>query len=167
MRSIPVLLAMTFFLTGCSTIRVTPITDKNSGSAGIRFYEPHPYLLVATAPEKDGKPATYSLEVIYLPNMSRSYRAEYRPGFGTFEGGIKLADGWRLTEYNVKSDTKIPETIAAVSGAVGEVLGAIAPFATIDVRPGLYRLDFDKKSGLCTGLTRIEFSFGSDTNTNK
>jgi hypothetical protein len=48
--------------------------------------------------------------------MDEEYSISTSPGFGSAGASCKLTDGWNLTEYSDKLDSKVPETIDAVSG---------------------------------------------------
>ena len=121
-------------------------------SDGVYFYEPRPYLLVgmehktgenkadkSKADEKKKVSNHYTSQIIWLPDPSRRFKVEVKPGWGTVDGSMKLADGWRLSELGAKSDSKIPETITSVSGLVKEAAGVAAAEVTPEV--GLYRID--------------------------
>ena len=146
------LLSMLFLLVllvACAEVmvkRVTPPNDANT--TGVRYYRPYPYLLVTNQSE---------YKVIYLPKMDEEYSVSTSPGFGSAGAACKLTDGWNLTEYSDKLDSKVPETINAVSGLLKEAAaaakGAIEPKG---LPPGLYRFDFDKQTGFVIGLTCVK-----------
>jgi hypothetical protein len=101
------------------------------------------------------------------------YAVQVKAGFGTINGNMKLANGWQLTEFGAIADTKIPETITAVTGLAKE-LGALALKANftitqipgeeakaIGLLPGLYRLTFDEDKGYVNGWEPV-FLFRSE-----
>jgi hypothetical protein len=129
---------MLFVLTGCAKVVVTHVGRDDLGD-GVHFYEPRPYLLVGVQKKKDaaGKESNeYTSEIIWLPDPSKRYSVKIEPGWGTVDGSVKLTDGWMLTELGAKSDSKIPETITAISGLVKEAAAAAAA-----TQQGLYRID--------------------------
>ena len=64
---------------------------------------------------------SYSVQVIYLPDLKRRYGLKIDKGTGTFDSTITLVDGWKLTGINVKSDSKTAEIISSVGGAAKDV----------------------------------------------
>jgi hypothetical protein len=55
----------------------------------------------------------YEFQILYLPDLDRQYGIKMRGGIGSFEGDVKLQDGWKLTGLNVKSDSRTDEIIKA------------------------------------------------------
>jgi len=186
MRRFCFVLSAFFLLAGCAGVDVKKVTSGKE--EGIRFYRPHPYLLVTltpppttgaesgpstadkpkpkqATPPADPTPATPDstgkvyMQIVWLPDKSENYAIEIRSGLGTIDSSFQLKDGWQLTQFGGKIDTKIPETIAAVSSLLQAAAGVpakvmmgerrLAPAETI--KPGLYRLEFDK-SGMVTRI---------------
>jgi hypothetical protein len=142
-------LALMAWLGACASVTVRPVTSDDRETPGVRYYESEPYLLVA----KD------AIQLLWLPNYNKGFAVKTRPGLGTADGKVKLADGWRLTEFGAIVDTKIPETIGAVADLV-KALGVSAltkgaPPKAIVLDPGLYRLKFNKDKGCFEGLERV------------
>lgn len=146
-------LAAAVFVCGCARVSVKPLTKENA--PGVRFYEGAPHLFVSKQ-TKDGK-EEYTSQVVYLPNFKRGFTIQTHPGLGSVESGIKLANGWQLSELGVKSDSKIPETIEAVTGLISALSPAKAAAGSnaSALEPGLYRIEFDASTGATTGLTRL------------
>jgi hypothetical protein len=153
------------WLVGCARVTVTPVTKEDRTTPGVRYYESEPYLLVTNdvSKEKKEKGATttpiYTIQLVWLPNYNMGYAVKTTPGLGTADGKVKLADGWRLTDFGAIVDTKIPETISAVADLV-KALGVSAltkgtPPETVVLEPGLYRLNFNKEKGHFEGLERV------------
>lgn len=71
----------------------------------------------AAEPALKNESDSYSVQVIYLPDLKRRYGLNIDKGTGTFDSTITLVDGWKLTGINVKSDSKTAEIISAVGGA--------------------------------------------------
>jgi nitrogen fixation protein len=167
-------------------------TDKvnDSSISGARFYRPWPYLLVtvnqvdpnaagggagkapAAGASAPGTPAatqsaasstpTSSMQIIWLPKMNEPFVIDVKPGWGTVNGTFTLDNGWNLSSVGSQLDSKIPETLTAVSGLVTAAVGAGAaatPGATAAspalIPPGLYRINFDN-TGLVSGLTLVK-----------
>ena len=135
----------------CARVIVTHV-PAGDVSNGVHFYEPRAYLLVGMehktdekktdenkAGEKTKVPDHYTSQIIWLPDPSRRFNVEVKPGLGTVDGNMKLSNGWMLSEFGAKSDSKIPETVTSVSGLVKEAAGFAAAEVTSEV--GLYRID--------------------------
>jgi hypothetical protein len=151
------------WLAGCASVTVTPITSDDSKTPGVRYYESEPYLLITKDVPKDNASkagvSTHTIQLVWLPNYNRGYAVKTTAGLGTAHGSVKLADGWQLTEFGAIVDTKIPETISAVTDLV-KALGVSAltkgaPPKTLVLEPGLYRLKFNKDKGYFEGLERV------------
>ena len=129
---------------GCAQVRVRTLDSAGGKRAeGVRFYRPWPYLLVTV--ETGEKGSQFKNQVIYLPKTDEPFVAEVSPGWGTANGTVKLQDGWNLVELGAATDSKIPDTITAVSGLIPAVAGLIK-FTGVDeaVAPGLYRFEFSE-----------------------
>ena len=80
----------------------------------------------ATEPVLKNESDSYSVQVIYLPDLKRRYGINIDKGTGTFDSIITLVDGWKLTGINVKSDSKTADIISAVGGVaknISELMG--------------------------------------------
>lgn len=73
---------------------------------------------------KDG----YSVKIVYLPDLRAKYGITIKPGNGTSDTKITLANGWQLTSLDIITDTKVAETIEATAGFVSAVGAVITPF---------------------------------------
>ncbi len=143
---------------GCAGIEVAKVTDKNAGTGGVYFYRPWPYLLVVSS--ADGK---VDSRVVYLPKMDEEYVIKVHSGLGTVNATFDLADGWQLTKFGDSRDSKIPETINAMSGLATSVSGIAMKAQGVSLQaeplpPGLYRFEFDKKTGFVKGLVPVSLS---------
>jgi hypothetical protein len=141
-KRLPILLCLSLFLSGCASVTLTHVND-NDTSDGVHFYEPRPYLLVSKEVKKDanGKEENqFTNQIIWFPDHSRRYLVKVHSGWGTVNGSVKLQNGWMLDTLGAQMDSKIPETITAISGLVKEA-GALASAPG----PGLYRIDIDEK----------------------
>lgn len=136
-----------FLLFACAEVAVKRVTPNDINTPGVRYYRPYPYLLVNNQSE---------YKVIYLPKMDEEYSISTSPGFGSAGATCNLADGWNLTEYSDKLDSKVPETIDAVAGLLKEAAAAAKGGVGVKgLPPGLYRFDFDKQSGFVTGIKEV------------
>jgi hypothetical protein len=156
-------LVLSAWLAGCASVTVRPVTSDDRETPGVRYYESEPYLLVTKDVPKDNASkagaSTHTIQLVWLPNYNKGYAVKTTPGLGTAHGSVKLANGWQLTEFGAIVDTKIPETISAVTDLV-KALGVSAltkgaPRETIVLEPGLYRLNFNKDKGYFEGLERV------------
>lgn len=139
------LLGMVCYSVGC-TPRVRVIANPKPHQKGIRYYRPKPYLLVtsgqaAVISNQSEKTVTttsipdkryVNIQLQYLPDFEEEYALDVRTGFGTADVGIKLEDGWNLTEINQKLDSKTSENIKAVSDLIGSIAQSAAASAPTD-----------------------------------
>jgi hypothetical protein len=116
----------------------------------LRFYRPELYLLVTM--DKDGNLQT---SVISLPNKSEEYVIRPNVRFGSVEVNVTLESGWNLTQLGNKIDAKIPETITALTGTLHAAGGIAALRTSLPFEPGLYQIEFDKKSGIVSGIRSV------------
>lgn len=130
---------------GCASVQVKHVSADDT-SEGVHFFEPAPYLLISKTipPKKDNAqpPPEFSSQIIYLPDPSQRYSVKIHSGWGAVDGSVKLINGWMLDSLGAKSDSKMPETITALTG-VAKLAAAGA-----DSKPeGLYRIRIDKTTG--------------------
>ena len=144
---------------GCARVKVVPVDDSGAYSEGIRFYRPHPYLLVTEKLTSQGR--TLEGSIVYLPQKNEEYVIEVQPGIGRVDAKFKLEHGWRLTDFGEVSDSKAPEMIEAfgdlLPGASDIFVKSIAPEKQKQenrLTPGLWRFEFDQ-SGYVKGLIKI------------
>lgn len=81
---------------------------------GLKFYHSKPYLLVERNPQKEIK---IKSSIIYLPDLENPTYAKIKPGLGSADLKIDLENGI-LKSYGLVTDTKIPETLTSVAGAL-------------------------------------------------
>jgi hypothetical protein len=107
------IVALTLILSGCATVKF--YSDKElKTESGIEFYSPKPYLVVERNPAKD---VSMKMTIVYLPDFSNPKYAKIKPGIGTSDLKLSLENGI-ITSYGITSDSKIPETLTAISGLV-------------------------------------------------
>jgi len=147
---------------GCAKVKVSPVDLDHPYSEGIRFYRPHPYLLVTEKSEKEGR----ALEgnIIYLPQKKEEYVIRVQPGIGKVDAKFKLEHGWRLTDFGEVRDSKTPEMIEAFSDLWPEIseifVKSIAPEKQGQEKkltPGLWRFEFDQNGYVKDLIKIIEF----------
>ena len=141
---------------GCARVSVTKVTDATKPTNGVRFYRPTPYLLVTVV--KVGDKDQVASNIIYLPNTKDEYVVEVKPGWGTVDGTVTLDGGWNLTTLGAKLDSKGPETITAVAGAIPSLTGIASTQANLladSLTPGLYKFLYDGH-GMVSELQRVE-----------
>lgn len=139
------LVALGLALSGCSTVSVKRLAPGDARSAGIRYWRPVPYLLVA-----EGK-AT----LIYLPDRSEEYAITQQAGFASRKLEVTLDGGWNLTKLGADAGA-VPDKAIELLGkflldSKPKVAGAGAPKAF-----ELYRLVYDDRKGKVVGLEKVE-----------
>jgi len=137
-------------LAACSSATIKRATPSDEG---IRFYRPHPYLLVSLI-EIEGEGEQLKSEVLWLPDYSHEYVVTPKGWFGKSDMTVQLQDGWALTQLTLSRDSQVPETAEKISTAIA----SLVPLLGREVRglePGLYRLDVDSTS-VFASLTRLE-----------
>lgn len=83
---------------------------------------PKPYLLVANKIDENTKSIVREAKIIHLPDIEEKHSITVIGGTtGSFDGSLKLEDGWKLTQVDQKFDAKIAETITALSSLVKEL----------------------------------------------
>lgn len=88
--------------------------DKPTTGA-LTYYDQTAYLMVDTLPD-----CTKKSSILTVPGQARS--VAFRSGYGSADLSIAMSNGM-ITNVGQKTDTKIPETISALSGAVKDVAG--------------------------------------------
>ncbi len=115
---------------GC-TPRVLVRAHPGPRDHGVRYYRPKPYLKIEPAEVAVDKnqstivPGVVRLSLVYMPDFSEEYAIEVKSGFGTADVGIKLEDGWNLTEISQNLDSQTDENLEAIGSllsAVGDVV---------------------------------------------
>ncbi len=72
----------------------------------------------------------YEFQIVYLPDTDKLYGIKFTHGTGSFQHGITLQDGWKLTTLNAQGDNKASDTISALSGAIPAITRALADTST-------------------------------------
>lgn len=113
MRSIILsfILLISLILSNCAGVKV--YSDPNlKHKAAIKVYLPKPFLLVERNPTKD---VAFKANIIFLPDLAEPVYIMAKNGLGTSNLTLNLEKGY-LSQYGAVTDSKIPETITAVSG---------------------------------------------------
>ena len=127
---LPLCLLCLLAASGCAP-RVMVRAHPQPDDRGIRFYRPKPYLKVEPAEVAIDKnqtslvPGLVRISLEYLPDFSEEYAIDVRSGLGIANVGIKLQDGWNLTEISQELDSQTDENtkaFASLLSAVGDVL---------------------------------------------
>jgi hypothetical protein len=145
------LTALSFVMAGCAGVEIKRVTLENPYAEGLRFYRPYPYLLITN---EEGKTGLIS-KIIYLPNKNEEYAIKVRGGMGSIDAKFTLENGWNLTEYGETKDSKTAEIVTALAGVLRDVKGLRSTPAKDEIGPGLYKLVFDDKTGLISGLEPV------------
>jgi hypothetical protein len=101
---------------------------------GLKYYTAKPYLLIGPTGNKD---APMKAEIISLPDLENPTYAKYHPGWGSHHFSLAVTANGNLSSYGQTTDSKGPETIAALSGLVtaaatmGSTSGAAAVAPTV------------------------------------
>lgn len=111
------------------------------GADGMTYFDPEPYLFVSTKPD-----CITTATVLVMPGARKSVK--FVSGYGSADLSVKLTSGM-IESLNQKTDTKIPETITAITGLGKVAAGLKAPekqetcvpaamlYPVIDGRPDL------------------------------
>lgn len=116
---------------GCAP-RVIVRANPGPSDTGIRYYRPKPYLKIEPAEIAVDRtssafvPGLVRISLAYLPDFSEEYAIDVRTGFGTADVGIKLEDGWNLTEISQDLDSQTDENLRAAASMLSAV-GGILP----------------------------------------
>lgn len=153
-RILLLLTALMFVMAGCAGVEIKRVTSKDPNMEGLRFYRPHPYLLVTSEGEKN----TLVCKIIYLPNKNEDYALRVTSGMGSIDAKFTLENGWNLTQYGETKDSKTADIITALTGSLKGLTGLRRDEAKGELLPGLYMLLYDDKTGLITGLRHVGLS---------
>ncbi|WP_282111694.1 hypothetical protein [Maribacter stanieri] len=115
---------LSFLFCGCTGVKF--YSDEGlSKETGIKFYQAIPYLLVEKNTKKD---ETLKTSIIYLPDMSKPTYAKLYRGMGSFDFKTAFENG-SISSFGSVTDTKIPETITSLAGALTSYGGAAKALA--------------------------------------
>jgi len=147
-KRLSLLAVSVFLIAGCAGVEITRVKD-NKDNGGIRFYRPWPYLLVIQTDKG------VEAKTVYLPKKDEEYSIKVKSGLGTVNGSFTLTDGWNLTQFGDSRDSKIPDTITALTGTATSVNDMKGLVGASELPPGLYKYLIDEKTGEVSGLERL------------
>ena len=122
---------------GCAKLEFYDNEKLTGTPTGIKFYQPKPYLLVVRT-DKSDKPIEVS--ITYLPDYSKPTYVKLESGWGNAELSLSMENGI-LKSVGQKTDTKIPETITALSAIPSAVLPKTLPKPPKATLFELYEID--------------------------
>jgi len=142
---------------GCARVVVERVRAEDA--VGVRFDRPRPYVLRMLNERGECQDA-----LVWLPDESQEYAISVRSGLGTATASATLANGWNLVAFGEARDSRVPETIEALTGALAAGAAAAAPApgpkgtaarptASGDCAPALY--EFTREDGRITGIRRL------------
>jgi nitrogen fixation protein len=142
---------------GCARIVVKRV--ERDDALGIRFNRPRPYVL-RMLNEKSGCQDL----LVWLPDESQEYAISVESGLGTVSANGTLANGWNLTSFGEARDSRIPETIEALTGTLATGAAIAAPATAAkgatgrgaapgDCVPALY--EFTRDGARITGIRKL------------
>jgi hypothetical protein len=143
--------ATLIFLSGCASVEIARITKDNPYKEGIRFYRPHPYLLITKAKQAEN----LECKIVYLPNTNEEYVVRVKPGFGSAEAKVTLEDGWNLTQFGETRESKSAEMAAALTSSLSGLKEFLKITQGEELYPGFYAFVFDEKTGLISGIKPV------------
>lgn len=109
---------------GCARIALYKNERCEGPEIGVKLYYVKPYLLVTQTDQNK-----MDVSIQYLPDLSKPIYAKLKSGYGSADLSLALSNGV-LTNIGQKTDTKIPDTINALTGmatAAGGLLKALPP----------------------------------------
>lgn len=141
-------------LSSCATVKFYD-DAKLTKESGIEFYPPKPYLLVERKPAKD---VALKSSIIYLPDFTKPKYAKLQAGFGSNDLKLSLSNGI-ITSYGITTDSKVPETITALTGVLSATGTTYKSFAeAIDLLSGEDEEDTEpvEESGDVTSMQKAK-----------
>ena len=94
-------------MAGCAGVDFNARKDS-----GLIYYPPKPYIFLST-----GSDCTSVITLKTLPDTSNPKEVALKSGFGAAKLNLTLTDGM-ITTVGQETDTKIPETITALTGVL-------------------------------------------------
>ncbi|MBN1540907.1 hypothetical protein JW992_02095 [candidate division KSB1 bacterium] len=131
----------------CAGVRIERVTDSTRNVEGLRYYRPHPYLLVS-----EGRDGILTSKVIFLPNPDEEYVIRTTAGWGKVDVKAKLDQGWNLVELGEVSDSQTSANLRSLSDLL-QVVSSLGAQEIAPLKPGLYLLLYDK--GMVSGMKKV------------
>jgi hypothetical protein len=160
MRRLLVYSCIPIILSACATAEIRKVT-KDDTVEGVRFYRPTPYLLVSLTGAEGQQGGSWNLDlsyqIIWLPNTSQQYEIRPKGFVGTADLTVTLTDGWNLQQFTLNREGHAAETFKEAVGGFTSLVGALSEEAIegLRFRPGLYRLEFDDKTGHLKSIVEV------------
>lgn len=120
-------IAMMILASGCARIQ---FVGEPSDDA-LTYYEPVPYLLI----QQDSK-CEKTARVVSVPGRKRGLKLN--SGYGSADLSVTMTADGIITNVGQKTDTKIPETIEAVTGLAALATKSTAPATQCTARAALF-----------------------------
>ena len=113
---------------GCGCAYVGVYNDeKLTQKSAMKYYDGLPCLLVTKVL---GNNSSIKVDLVSLPDLEHPHYVHYHPGLGTVKMDLKTSNGV-VTSYTQDVDTKVPDTINAVSGLIGNIPKFMTPSAVL------------------------------------
>lgn len=133
---VPVLLALLSL--GCSTFRVSGVTDLNSSPDGVRVYAPRILVMVDGTVEP-----TPQTQIVTLPDPCRAYDVKPLTILAKQDFKIELDDGTQLKSLTSNQDTTafltfVSGAASTAAKALGAPVGVQTISGTFGLRDGVY-----------------------------
>jgi len=107
---------LVFIISSCTGGKFIVKKNPTEADEGFRYFLPKPYLLISNKIDEKSNTIVREAKIIYLPNFDEKYSITVLGGTGgTFNGVLKLEDGWKLTQVDQEYDTKTADMINAVA----------------------------------------------------
>ena len=140
MQIIVTILSLFFCLlfSACAGVKIYSDAALTKPSA-IQFHYSKPFLLVEKNSNANGGK---KVSIVYLPDLSASYYAKTKGGLGQSDLKMVFENG-ALASYGIGTDTKIPETLAALSTMLSNSLNQISKLPAIEKSNSNNELEFE------------------------
>jgi len=137
-------------LSGCSPVKFY----SNSGlteSSGLKYFTVKPYLMVEKEAVSNN---VVKVSVIYMPDLENPQYMVVKDGPGARKVDLKLTDG-SISTLGLSTDTKIAESIEALSALISKSASAIDDLANLKGLPP------SASASIVTELYEVTMSNGS------
>lgn len=148
----------------CAGYRIKKIDSGDTATEGLRYCRSAPYLLVnslSTTSGGNAQATTVAYQVVYLPDPAQTYVIQRHGGLGTVNVAATLTEGGVLTQFGGTTDSKVPDLITAIGGALPSVVGLKARAQETGdpavPAPRLYKIVFDPNSPASIRLVEVHF----------
>lgn len=115
---------------GCAPVKFysnSGLTEKS----GLKYYSVKPFLLI----ERDLVNSNVTkATVLYLPDLANPQYLVMKDGIGSRKVDLKLSDG-SINTFGVDTDTKIAESLSALSALISKSASAITDLSTLKALP--------------------------------